>query len=38
MICTLSKHAAERKGLDDALLLDWRGQVAEATGSEHLFS
>jgi branched-chain amino acid aminotransferase len=33
MICTLSKHAAEAKGYDDALLLDWRGQVAEATGA-----
>lgn len=37
MICTLSKHAAERKGLDDALLLDWRGQVAEATGANVFF-
>ena len=37
MICTLSKHAAERKGLDDALLLDWRGQVAEATGANIFF-
>jgi branched-chain amino acid aminotransferase len=33
MICTLSKHAAERDGYDDALMLDWRGQVAEATGA-----
>jgi branched-chain amino acid aminotransferase len=33
MICTLSKHAAERAGFDDALMLDWRGQVAEATGA-----
>ncbi|MDG2318972.1 MAG: branched-chain amino acid aminotransferase [Rhodospirillaceae bacterium] len=37
MICTLSKHAAERKGLDDSLLLDWRGQVAEATGANIFF-
>ena len=37
MICTLSKHAAERKGFDDALLLDWRGQVAEATGANIFF-
>ncbi len=33
MICTLSKHAAEAEGFDDALMLDWRGQVAEATGA-----
>ncbi len=33
MICTLSKHAVEREGYDDALMLDWRGQVAEATGA-----
>ena len=33
MICTLSKHAAERAGFDDALMLDWRGQLAEATGA-----
>jgi branched-chain amino acid aminotransferase len=33
MICTLSKHAAERDGFDDALMLDWRGQVAESTGA-----
>ncbi|MDE0799261.1 MAG: branched-chain amino acid aminotransferase [Rhodospirillaceae bacterium] len=37
MICTLSKHAAERKGLDDSLLLDWRGQIAEATGANIFF-
>ena len=37
MICTLSKHKAERKGFDDALLLDWRGQVAEATGANVFF-
>lgn len=33
MICTLSKHEAEQKGYNDALMLDWRGQVAEATGA-----
>jgi branched-chain amino acid aminotransferase len=33
MICTLAKHEAERQGYDDALMLDWRGQVAEATGA-----
>ena len=33
MICTLSKHAAERAGYNDALMLDWRGQIAEATGA-----
>ena len=33
MICTLSKHAAENCGFQDALMLDWRGQIAEATGA-----
>jgi branched-chain amino acid aminotransferase len=33
MICTLSKHAAEAEGYEDALMLDWRGQIAEATGA-----
>lgn len=33
MICTLSKHAAEAAGYNDALMLDWRGRVAEATGA-----
>ncbi|MBC8339254.1 MAG: branched-chain amino acid aminotransferase [Rhodospirillales bacterium] len=33
MICTLSKHDAEQQGYDDCLMLDWRGQVAEATGA-----
>jgi branched-chain amino acid aminotransferase len=37
MICTLSKHAAEKKGYADALMLDWRGQVAEATGANVFF-
>jgi branched-chain amino acid aminotransferase len=33
MICTLSKHKAEAAGYHDALMLDWRGRVAEATGA-----
>jgi branched-chain amino acid aminotransferase len=33
MICTLSKHAAEANGYADALMLDWRGQLAETTGA-----
>ncbi len=33
MICTMSKHAAEAAGFQDALMLDYRGQVAEATGA-----
>lgn len=37
MICTLSKHAAEREGYADALMLDWRGYVAEATGANIFF-
>lgn len=37
MICTLSKHAAERKGFTDALMLDYRGYVAEATGANVFF-
>ena len=37
MIGTLSKHGAEEKGFDDALMLDWRGQVAEATGANIFF-
>ncbi len=37
MICTLSKHAAERAGYEDALMLDYRGQVAEATGANVFF-
>lgn len=37
MICTLSKHAAEAKGFHDALMLDWRGYVAEATGANIFF-
>ena len=37
MICTLSKHAAEREGFNDAMMLDWRGYVAEATGANVFF-
>ncbi len=33
MICTMSKHAAEDQGYHDCLMLDYRGQVAEATGA-----
>jgi branched-chain amino acid aminotransferase len=33
MICTLAKHDAEAEGFDDALMLDWRGQLAESTGA-----
>ena len=37
MICSLSKSAAQAKGCDDALMLDWRGQVAEGTGANVFF-
>ena len=37
MICTLSKHAAEAKGYQDALMFDYRGYVAEATGANMFF-
>ena len=37
MICTLSKHAAEANGYADALMLDYRGYVAEATGANVFF-
>ena len=33
MICTISKHAAEKDGYSDALMLDWRGYVAETTSA-----
>ena len=33
MICTMSKHEAEAAGCDDALMLDWKGRVAEGTGA-----
>jgi branched-chain amino acid aminotransferase len=37
MICTVSKHEAEAKGCSDALMLDYRGYVAEATGANVFF-
>jgi len=37
MICTMAADAARAKGYDDALMLDWRGQVAEATGANIFF-
>lgn len=37
MICTISKHQAERKGYADALMLDWQGRVAECTGANIFF-
>jgi branched-chain amino acid aminotransferase len=37
MICTISKHQAERKGFADAMMLDWRGLVAECTGANIFF-
>ncbi len=37
MICTIEKHRAEKAGYADALMLDWRGQVAEATGANIFF-
>ncbi|MEO0544052.1 MAG: branched-chain amino acid aminotransferase [Pseudomonadota bacterium] len=37
MICTICKHEAEDKGYADALMLDWRGYVAEATGANVFF-
>ncbi|QDL91133.1 branched-chain amino acid aminotransferase [Paroceanicella profunda] len=37
MICTMSKHAAEAKGCSDALMFDYRGYVAEATGANVFF-
>ena len=37
MIATLSKHQAADRGYDDALMFDWRGQVAEATGANAFF-
>src|SRR5258708_21711020 len=33
MICTMAKHDAEAAGFDDALMVDWRGQLAEGTGA-----
>ena len=37
MICTLSKHVAEKKGFDDSLMLDSNGYVAESTGANIFF-
>jgi len=37
MICTLSKHTAEREGYTDSLMLDHEGNVAEATGANIFF-
>ncbi len=37
MICTLSKHTAEAKGCSDAMMFDYRGYVAEATGANIFF-
>ena len=37
MICTMSKHAAQAKGCSDALMYDYRGYVAEATGANMFF-
>ncbi len=37
MICTLSKHTAESRGYADALMYDYRGYIAEATGANVFF-
>ena len=37
MIATMSKHAAEDKGCSDAMMFDYRGYVAEATGANIFF-
>ncbi|RAV77229.1 branched-chain amino acid aminotransferase, partial [Aerococcus mictus] len=37
MVCTISKHAAEARGYADAMMLDYRGYVAEATGANIFF-
>ena len=37
MICTVEKHTAEREGFADAVMLDWRGYVAECTGANIFF-
>lgn len=37
MICTIEKHRAEKDGYADALMLDWRGRVAECTGANIFF-
>jgi len=38
MICTLSKHRAEKRGYADAMMLDWQGRVAECTGANIFFT
>ena len=37
MICTISRHRAERRGYDDALMLDWQGRIAECTAANVFF-
>jgi branched-chain amino acid aminotransferase len=37
MICTISKHKAEKRGYADAMMLDWQGRVAECTGANIFF-
>lgn len=37
MICTMAKHAAEAKGCSDAMMFDYRGYIAEATGANIFF-
>lgn len=37
MICTMAKHRAADRGYGDALMLDWRGRVAESTGANIFF-
>ncbi|MCB1436034.1 MAG: branched-chain amino acid aminotransferase [Rhodobiaceae bacterium] len=37
MICTLSKHRAEKRGYADAMMFDWQGRVAECTGANIFF-
>ncbi|MFV2001777.1 MAG: branched-chain amino acid aminotransferase [Paracoccaceae bacterium] len=37
MICTMSKHAAEAKDCSDAMMFDYRGYIAEATGANIFF-
>lgn len=37
MICTLSKHDAEREGYADSMMMDYRGRIAEATGANVFF-
>ena len=37
MICTLSKHEAEQQGFTDSMMLDYQGNIAEATGANVFF-